>query len=145
MRQPRSLYAHVTAWLGATLMLLSAVALLPAQVRVWEEQVVIPTYPIGPADPYPVFAALSGDNIYPYPMQTSLSREKRDVAHRMLILENEHLRLMVLPDIGGRLYSLYDKNFQREVFYRNHVIKPGLIGLRGAWRRSSTSSRASAY
>ena len=103
------------------------------EVRAWEDEVVIPTYPLGPEDSYPVFAAFGRRNIYPYAMQTGLAHEKRDVTHRVLMLENEHLRLMVLPDLGGRLYSLYDKDARRDVFYRNHVIKPGLVGQRGAW------------
>ncbi|MFH1567485.1 MAG: DUF5107 domain-containing protein [Gemmatimonadota bacterium] len=92
-----------------------------------------PTYPIGPEAAYPAFAALDRRDIYPYAMQTDLAHEKRDVAHRVLLLENEHLRVMVLPELGGHLYSLYDKDAGREVFYRNHVIKPGLVGQRGAW------------
>lgn len=120
---------------AALLALFVLAAALPARagVRAWEEQVAIPTYPIGPEDSYPVFAAFGRRDIYPYAMQTDLSREKRDVVHRVLFLENEHLRVMVLPDLGGRLYSLYDKDAQREVFYRNRVIKPGLVGQRGAW------------
>ena len=116
-----------------TLLLLAGPFPAGAGVRAWEEQVVIPTYPIGPEDSYPIFAAFGRRNIYPYAMQTDLGHEKQDVAHRVLFLENEHLRLMVLPDLGGRLYSLYDKDAQREVFYRNRVIKPGLVGQRGAW------------
>src|SRR5579884_3879840 len=42
-------------------------------------------------------------------------------------------KLIILPDLGGRLYSVYDKVDGREVFYRNHVVKYGLIGVRGAW------------
>ncbi|MFC1526382.1 DUF5107 domain-containing protein [Candidatus Latescibacterota bacterium] len=105
----------------------------PAEVRAWEDEVTIPTYPLGPEDSYPVFAAFGRRNIYPYAMQTDLAHEKRDVTHRVLRIENEHLRLTVLPDLGGRLYSLYDRDAEREVFYRNRVIKPGLVGQRGAW------------
>ena len=120
---------------AALLVLLAVVAAVPvsAGVRAWEDQVAIPTYPLGPEDSYPVFAAFDRRDIYPYPMQTALAHEKRQVLHRVLFLENEHLRVMVLPDLGGRLYSLYDKDAGREVFYRNHVIKPGLVGQRGAW------------
>src|SRR5205823_8842619 len=54
-------------------------------------------------------------------------------SYRAIFLENEYLKATILPDLGGRLYSLYDKQAKREVFYRNHVVKYGLVALRGAW------------
>ncbi|MGQ9729647.1 MAG: DUF5107 domain-containing protein [Candidatus Zipacnadales bacterium] len=71
--------------------------------------------------------------IYPYPMQDDLTEEVRDVSYRALHIENDYLHCIVLPQLGGRLYSLYDKLSKREVFYRNNVVKYGLIARRGAW------------
>ena len=49
------------------------------------------------------------------------------------MLENEYLKVIVLPELGGHLYSALDKPTGQEIFYRNNVVKPGLIALRGAW------------
>ena len=101
--------------------------------RVWSEEVVIPTYPLRASDPNPHFFELEGSPIYPYTMQDSLSTELVNRTYRALFLENRYLRVMCLPEIGGRIQSVYDKVRGEEMFYRNRVIKPGLIALRGAW------------
>jgi len=106
----------------------------------------IPTYALGPveknppyADPYGPPAAgddapLYNPNVYPYPMQTDVTRRKGTRAYRAVILENAYLRLVILPDLGGRLYAAHDKtNDDFDFIYHNHVIKPALVALRGAW------------
>ncbi|MAG70523.1 MAG: DUF5107 domain-containing protein [Vicinamibacterales bacterium] len=104
-----------------------------AAVRTWTDQVVVPTYPLHPDDVNPRFFELEGTLIYPYTMQDHLSRTKVDTTYRALFLENEYLRAMCIPALGGRILSVFDKLRGREMFYRNPVIKPGLIALRGAW------------
>ena len=104
-----------------------------ARVRTWEDQVTIPTYPLYPHDVNPRSFELEGTLIYPYTMQDHLSRKAEDRAYRALFLENEYFVVICLPELGGQIQSVYDKLRQREVFYRNSVIKPGLIALRGAW------------
>lgn len=102
-------------------------------VRVWEDEVVIPTYRLGEDDLNPHFQATSGSIIYPYSMQDGFTTERVDRAYRAVFLENEYLRVMCLPEIGGRIQSVYDKTAGEEMFYRNNVIRPGHIALRGAW------------
>ena len=43
------------------------------------------------------------------------------------------MRLGILPEIGGRLFEAVDKSDGYDFIYRQHVIKPALIGLIGAW------------
>jgi tetratricopeptide (TPR) repeat protein len=102
-------------------------------VRAWFEDVVIPTYISYPDDINPRFYELENVLIYPYTMQDNLSTVKEERTYRAAFLENEYLRVMCLPEIGGRIQSVYDKRRGEEMFYRNQVIKPGLIALRGAW------------
>jgi len=97
------------------------------------ETITIPTYQWGPEDPNPPFQRRAYWNIYPYSLMDDLGEEARPVEYRAVVLENGYLRLIVLPELGGRLYSALDKPTGREIFYRNHVVKPGLIALRGAW------------
>ncbi len=93
----------------------------------------MPTYALGEEDPSPPFPLVSRHEIYPYTMQDDLTDRREMKTYRAAFLENEYLKAIVLPDLGGRLYSLYDKAAQREVFYRNNVVKYGLVALRGAW------------
>ena len=109
-----------------------------ARVRVVETTVTLPTYPPGPCDKNPVFytgRVYQGaqGRVYPYPLQDTLHDEKVDKIYTSLQLENEYLQMSVLPEVGGRLFNLTDKATGFEVFYRQHVIKPALIGMLGAW------------
>lgn len=104
---------------------------MPVQSR--EEKLVMKTYALGPEDPYPPFQRRAHGDIYPYSMLDDLGEEVRDVEYRALVLENEYLRVVVMPELGGHLHSAVDKATGEELFYHNHVVKPGLIALRGAW------------
>jgi galactose mutarotase-like enzyme len=42
------------------------------------------------------------------------------------VLENERLRLVVLPEVGAKLYSLVDKRADREVLWHNPRLEPRL-------------------
>jgi len=93
----------------------------------------LPTYVLGAPDPNPAFPLIKRHNIYPYTMLDDRGDRREVKTYRTLLVENEYPRATILPELGGRLYSLYDKVARREVFYRNHVVKYGLVGLRGAW------------
>ncbi len=104
------------------------------KVRVWEDTLRIPTYAEGPANPNAPFDLFSfGRFNYPYPIRDALTDTREVVTWRSLHLENEYLRLTVLPDLGGHVYSCLDKRSGREMFYANSAIKKALIGYRGAW------------
>ncbi|MBD3293341.1 MAG: DUF5107 domain-containing protein, partial [Armatimonadia bacterium] len=98
-------------------------------VRVWQDALRLKTYLQGPADPHPNFER----QIYPYTMQDALTHEAREQAYRAVHLENEFLHVIVLPELGGRVFSVWDRVAKREVFYRNNVVKPAMVALRGAW------------
>ncbi|MGE5204637.1 MAG: DUF5107 domain-containing protein [Chlamydiota bacterium] len=109
---------------------------LPAQTvpaRVWQGTIDLPTYALGPEDPYPPFPLIDSHNVYPYTMLDDVGDGREVKQYRAIFLENEYLKAIILPDLDGRVYSLYDKQAKREVFYRNHVVKYGLVALRGAW------------
>src|SRR4051794_18999988 len=103
-------------------------------VRVWESTLSLPTYQEGPPNPNPPFDLFAhGRFNYPYTIRDTLTNERRPETWRTLHLENEYLRVTVLPDLGGHLYSCVDKISGREMFYANPSIKKALIGYRGAW------------
>jgi hypothetical protein len=69
-------------------------------VRCWEEQVVIPTYPVQEADPNPMFLEKrvyqgSTGKVYPNPFTDSVSLEKVDKSYTAIMLENEYIQLMI--------------------------------------------------
>ncbi len=95
----------------------------------WQDTISLKTYLRGPDDANPRFDR----GIYPYAMQDDLLHESETREYLALHLENEALHIIVLPELGGHLFSAYDKIAQREVFYRNNVVKFGLVARRGAW------------
>ena len=133
MREKRKLLRILVS----TLLLIPACG-LSGQVKIWEEMISIPTYETKAPDKNPMFYvpdAYQGAKrvIYPYPLMDNLSTEKTDQEHRAVFLENEYIKLCLLPDIGGRLFYATDLTNNYEIFYRQNVIKPANIGMLGAW------------
>ncbi len=76
------------------------------------------------------------DPIYPYPrldVYQIVIGEPEAHSYEAVILENDYISVMVLPQLGGRLYSLKDKATGRELLYQNPVIKPTDWGYREWW------------
>ena len=62
-----------------------------------------------------------------------ISNTKTDKEYTAVFLENEYVKVMVLPQLGGRIQRAYDKTNGYDFVYYNHVIKPALVGLTGPW------------
>lgn len=99
--------------------------------KVWMDKIMIPTYKLLEDDINPMLEERLDP--YPYTLQNNRSYTIENVEHESIMLENDYLKLILLPNYGGRLFSAFDKINSREVFYRNAVIKPRMIGTRGAW------------
>ncbi len=108
------------------------------QVKAWNEKVVIPTYGIGKPEKNPMFLEKrvyqgSSGVVYPHPVVEKILDEKKDKEWDAVFLENQYLKIMILPELGGRIQMAYDKMKQRHFIYYNQVIKPALVGLTGPW------------
>ena len=107
-------------------------------VKAWKEKVVIPTYEVGKPEKNPIFLEKrvyqgSSGAVYPYPVVEKISDEKKDKLYHALFIENEYIKVMILPELGGRIHMAYDKVKQRHFVYYNQVVKPALVGLTGPW------------
>ncbi len=107
-------------------------------VKLREDTVLIPTYLVDKPEVNPLFyVPIEYQNaqlhIYPYPYIDKLTDNRVKKAHKALILENEFTKIVVLPEYGGRVYIAQDKTDGYDFYYHNHVIKPALIGMNGAW------------
>ena len=71
--------------------------------------------------------------LYPLPYSDGITDEKKDVPYEVYTIENEYVKTQILPEIGGKILSGYDKIGDYDFIYHNHVIKPALVGLAGAW------------
>ncbi|NNC13691.1 DUF5107 domain-containing protein [Planctomonas sp. JC2975] len=104
----------------------------------WSDELVLPTYePMTPSrQPLyldrRVYQGSSG-RVYPLPFIERIAQEPTPHAWKAVHLENRCLRVTVLPELGGRIYTGFDKTTGYDFFYRNTVIKPALVGLTGPW------------
>ena len=112
---------------------------LPAgELRLWRENLVIPTYPVAEPEALPVFFERrvyqgSIGKVYPLPAIERVGDAPEPRAWSAVIIENAWLQVVLLPELGGRIQRVFDKTIGYDVFYRQDVIKPALVGLAGPW------------
>lgn len=103
------------------------------------ERMVIPTYcPPAPEEMpmYSEFRQHQGSTGYAYPNKVTISVEREtltDKEYTVVRLENDYVRLLILPELGGRILEGYDKTTQYNFLYRHHRIKPVIVGSYGSW------------
>jgi len=107
-------------------------------VNAWREDVEILTYLPEMPEVNPMFLEKrvyqgSSGRVYPLPFIDRIAIHPEKKMWKAIHIENEYLRLMVLPEIGGRIHVGYDKTTGYDFFYRQNVIKPALVGLAGPW------------
>jgi tetratricopeptide (TPR) repeat protein len=106
-----------------------------AAVRVWQDAIELPTYQEGLPDENPPFDQfVTNDRYnYPYTLRENLTNRVEPRRWRALNLENEYLKCVILPDLGGHLYRCLDKRNGAELFYANPSLKFARIAYRGVW------------
>lgn len=109
-----------------------------SKATIKETIVSIPTYKLAKPEKSPLFIekrAYQGSTgkVYPLPVTEKIYDEKGERQYKALILENEYIYVMILPELGGRIQRAYDKTNGYDFVYYNHVIKPALVGLAGPW------------
>lgn len=107
-------------------------------VACWEAPLTIDTYDPAEPDRYPLFLDRrvyqgSSGTVYPIPFTDRILPGKAPREWRAVHLENRWVRLVLLPELGGRIHVGHDKTRDYDFFYRNNVIKPALVGLAGPW------------
>jgi tetratricopeptide (TPR) repeat protein len=107
-------------------------------VKTRVEELVIPTYLPAPPDKNPMFLEKrvyqgSSGKVYPLPFTDRIAEKPVDRKWQAVWIENEFLRAMVLPELGGRIHILQDKTNGYDLVYNQRVIKPALVGLAGPW------------
>lgn len=105
----------------------------PSQARatVREETRVLDTYPFSDPNPVPVLAR--DPRLYPYHTFEGYSVASEPREWKVATLENDLIRVFVLPEVGGKVWGAVVKETGREFIYRNEVVKFRNIALRGPW------------
>lgn len=110
----------------------------PAETQYSLDKLEIKTYQKSPPDPSPrYYEGLTHQGVqrhpYPYRMDDNLTDKTASATYESDRLENEYIKINIIPELGGRVYSAVDKTDNYEFLYRNIVIKPSLIGMAGSW------------
>ncbi|MGW6871608.1 DUF5107 domain-containing protein [Streptomyces xanthophaeus] len=118
----------------------------------------LPAAPTGPENPLPALRAPDGVHVLderslqglprdmarqiaygplrsllPVRIADGYQRERTEREFDAVVIENAHLRVTVLPGLGGRVHSLVHLPTGRELLYRNPVFQPANFALSGAW------------
>ncbi len=106
------------------------------QVRI--EVITFPTYLPAAPDRNPMFLEKrvyqgSSGRVYPLPFTDRIAEKPVARKWKAVWIENEFLRALVLPELGGRIHVLQDKTNGYDLIYHQPVIKPALVGLAGPW------------
>ncbi len=107
-------------------------------VRVSTGSITIPTFLPAPPDKNPMFLEKrvyqgSSGRVYPLPFTDRIAEKPVDRNWQAVWIENEFVRALVLPELGGRIHAIQDKTNGYDLIYNQHVIKPALVGLAGPW------------
>ncbi|MBN1998200.1 DUF5107 domain-containing protein, partial [candidate division KSB1 bacterium] len=131
-------------WIAVIFLFLLNFTALAEGVRVSEDTLTIATYLTDPPNPMPRFYEGRTHqgvqrHVYPYSMNDNLTREKEPRPYHIVTMENEYIKLGIMPLLGGRVFYAEDKTNDYVWFYRQHVIKPSLIGMLGYWISGSNA------
>ena len=66
-----------------------------------------------------VWNIMRARNVYPYPTTEKISHEKKDKIWHAVYLENEYLKVMILPELGGRIQRAYFTLYPGKAWGRN--------------------------
>ena len=117
----------ILAVLVATLAVsLPSRAAAPPAIREYDR--VFPTYPFSDPNPIPVVG-----RIYPYFRFDGFASKSEPRPWHVVELENDYLRIMILPQIGGKIWNAVDKRTNRSFIYFNQSVKFRDIAMRGPW------------
>lgn len=73
------------------------------------------------------------NTILPYTVQNNYNRDRKPRKFKAAVLENEFLKAVFLPELGGRLWSLFDKEAKKDLLSTNTVFQPANLAIRNAW------------
>jgi Tfp pilus assembly protein PilF len=119
----------LSRWFLLSLCAVIAEAAAGAQhATVKEYERVFTTYPY--SDPDPV-AAMS--RYYPYFRYDGFTDQPVEKKWKVVELSNEHLQLLILPEIGGKVWAAIERKSGRSFIYFNHVVKFRDVSMRGPW------------
>ena len=114
--------------LTAILMSIGIVSFQQGPAKVKEYKKVFKTYPFSDPDPIPEVG-----RIYPYYRFDGYTNKPVNKEWTVVELENDYISLIILPEIGGKIWAAFEKSTGKSFLYNNHVVKFRDVAMRGPW------------
>ena len=102
------------------------IAQSPATIKEYKK--IFTTYPFSDPDPIPSFT-----KIYPYFRYDGFTNKPVQKEWKVVELENDYIKVMILPEVGGKIWTAIEKSTGESFIYFNHVVKFRDVAMRGPW------------
>ena len=115
----------------ATLLLFAACASGYSQTgkaTVKEYKQVYTTYPYSDPSPVPVLSSL-----YPYFRYDGFTDSPVQKEWKVVELENDYIKVLIFPEVGGKVWTAIEKSTNEPFIYYNHAVKFRDIAMRGPY------------
>ncbi len=89
---------------------------------------VFKTYPFSDPDPIPEMG-----KIYPYFRFDGYTNTPVQKEWKVVEMENDYIKVTVMPEVGGKIWSAIEKSTGKSYIYYNHTVKFRDVGMRGPW------------
>ena len=99
-----------------------------APARITESTQTFPTYGFSDPSPVPLLSP-----VYPYFRFDGFATKATDKKWKTVTLENDYIRLIILPEIGGKIWAAIEKKSGHPFLYYNHAVKFRDVAMRGPW------------
>lgn len=83
------------------------------------------THQLTPFGPVPT--AYDSNGVYPYVSYCETANRPEPKKYDFIVLENDHIKVTICPDLGGKVTSMIDKKSGKDVLYTPDVIRPTRI------------------
>lgn len=93
-----------------------------------ETSKIFKTYPFSDPDPIPEMG-----KIYPYFRFDGYTNTPVQKEWKVVEMENDYIKVMIMPEVGGKIWSAIEKSTGKSYIYYNHTVKFRDVGMRGPW------------
>ncbi len=115
-------------FLVGAFILVTASPVCAQKATISEQYIDFKTYMFSDPDPVP-----TPGRIYPYFYFNGYTNSPVLKKWKMVVLENDFIKVFVCPDIGGKVWGAIEKSTGKEFLYFNNVVKFRDVAMRGAW------------
>jgi tetratricopeptide (TPR) repeat protein len=114
--------------LSSAMLLASMISFAQGPAKVREYMKTFKTYPFSDPDPVPEVG-----KVYPYYRFDGYTDHPVNKEWKVVELENDYIKVMILPEIGGKIWAAIEKSTGKSFIYYNHVVKFRDVAMRGPW------------